>query len=115
MSLRPGTHLGPYAVGNPRHHGPQVLSSSHELMSAALPGGDPALAAAPRALFQARVPATGNQYRTNYAVTADGQRFIVNTRLENVAPTPLTVVLNWPAGLRSEGHQPLLFEGNRRP
>jgi Tol biopolymer transport system component len=35
----------------------------------------------------------------NYDVTADGQRFLINTVTEQAAPTPITVVLNWQAGL----------------
>jgi Tol biopolymer transport system component len=35
-----------------------------------------------------------------YDVTSDGQRFIVNTRIEQTTASPLTVVVNWPAGLR---------------
>jgi hypothetical protein len=35
-----------------------------------------------------------------YDVSADGKRFVVNTRVEQSSSTPLTVVVNWPAGLR---------------
>jgi hypothetical protein len=34
-----------------------------------------------------------------YDVTADGKRFIVNTRVEDTTAVPLTVVVNWTAGL----------------
>jgi hypothetical protein len=53
----------------------------------------------PRELFDTHVPLTGNPYRSNYAVTANGQRFLVNTRIEN-APSPINVILNWTALLR---------------
>jgi len=33
-----------------------------------------------------------------YAVTADGQRFLLNTPVEESASAPITVVLNWAAG-----------------
>jgi len=36
----------------------------------------------------------------NYDVSADGQRFLVNTVTEQAAPTPITVVVNCTAGLR---------------
>ena len=65
-------------------------------MAVAIPGGKGLDAGAPRALFNTRVPLTGNPYRTNYAVTADGQRFLVNTRVED-AFSPINVVLNWTA------------------
>jgi hypothetical protein len=42
------------------------------------------------------VPLTGNPYRANYPVTADGKRFLVNTRIDAV-PAPISVVINWPA------------------
>ena len=37
-----------------------------------------------------------------YDVTADGKRFLINTRaqLEEATSTPITVVLNWTAGLK---------------
>jgi hypothetical protein len=35
-----------------------------------------------------------------YAVTADGQRFLINAVVETELNAPLTVVVNWPAGVR---------------
>lgn len=46
-------------------------------------------------LFETRV--TGPRYE--YAVTADGQRFLINTESEQAGSTPITVVTNWTAGL----------------
>jgi hypothetical protein len=37
--------------------------------------------------------------RHAYAVAPDGQRFLVNTRLESTDRLPITVVLNWPAAV----------------
>jgi hypothetical protein len=34
-----------------------------------------------------------------YDVTADGQRFIVNTAADQTMVTPVTLVVNWPAAL----------------
>jgi hypothetical protein len=36
---------------------------------------------------------------STYDVSTDGQRFLVNTFTETT-PTPITVVLNWTAGLK---------------
>jgi hypothetical protein len=47
----------------------------------------------PRLLFQTTAIGT-------YAVTADGQRFLINARVEQMASSPLTVVINWHAGLK---------------
>lgn len=46
-----------------------------------------------RSLFEIR-PA-GPRY--TYDVTADGQRFLVNTLLEEASPAPITLFVNWPA------------------
>jgi hypothetical protein len=35
-----------------------------------------------------------------YAVTADGQRFLINAVVETEPNAPLTVVVNWAAGLK---------------
>jgi dipeptidyl aminopeptidase/acylaminoacyl peptidase len=71
------------------------LGSDRRLMSAAIPGGDPFKAAAPAALFQTRAPLTGNPYRTNYTVTRDGQRFLVNTATRDTMAQPISVIVNW--------------------
>ena len=36
----------------------------------------------------------------HYDVTADGQRFLVNTLIEEPPAAPITIVLNWIAGLK---------------
>jgi hypothetical protein len=38
--------------------------------------------------------------RYAYDVTADGQRFLVNTAVEKADAAPITVVVNWTAGMR---------------
>jgi len=38
--------------------------------------------------------------RFSYAVSNDGQRFLINTATEQAASTPITVVVNWTAGLK---------------
>jgi hypothetical protein len=54
----------------------------------------------PHTLFQTRVPAGVNVLHTHYVPSRDGQRFLVNTQSSDPAPTPITVVLNWTAGLK---------------
>ena len=49
-----------------------------------------------RRLFATRVNTAG---RSPYDVSADGQRFLVNTIVEAVAPSPITLVVNWGAAL----------------
>ncbi|MFN0107121.1 MAG: protein kinase domain-containing protein [Bryobacteraceae bacterium] len=54
----------------------------------------------PKALFQTQVPAGVDPFRTHYIASADGQRFLVNTQIAEPSPNPITVVLNWTAGLK---------------
>lgn len=67
------------------------LSLEQKLMAVPVSSGATFQAGAPRPLFQTR--ATGF---LRYDVTADGQRFLVNTAIEQPASLP-TVVLNWTA------------------
>ncbi len=57
-------------------------------------------AGSPRALFETRVLFVGFTTVSSYEVTGDGQRFLMNTVVEESSPSPLTVVLNWTAGLK---------------
>jgi serine/threonine protein kinase len=52
-----------------------------------------------RTLFQMPVTAWSNS-KNHYAVTKDGQRFLINQVVEESASKPITVVLNWTAQLR---------------
>ncbi len=49
-----------------------------------------------RALFQTRVTGPGYQYD----VAVDGQRFLINTLVDQKVTTPITLVQNWTAGLK---------------
>jgi hypothetical protein len=51
-------------------------------------------------LFDVEVPEANPPYPTDYAVTADGQRFLVNTVVDQPTRPALTVILNWTSGLR---------------
>jgi len=42
----------------------------------------------------------GNTLRNAYVVAPDGQRFLVNTRIESTDILPMTVVMNWPAAVQ---------------
>ena len=73
------------------------LSPGRALMAAAVNGkGSSFEVGAVKLLFQTR--ATGQVDR--YAVSADGQRFLINTAPEQEASVPITVVVNWTAGLK---------------
>jgi serine/threonine protein kinase len=48
-------------------------------------------------LFQTRAPAMAAPFWTNYAVSNDGRRFLVDSVLPDAPPSTITVVLNQPA------------------
>jgi Tol biopolymer transport system component len=47
--------------------------------------------------FSAPKPLFETHTTDRYAVTADGQRFLINTAVEESASAPITVILNWTA------------------
>ena len=53
-----------------------------------------------RGEFVTRVPVGVSANRMHYVPSRDGQRFLVNTQSAEVQQTPITVVLNWVAGLK---------------
>jgi Tol biopolymer transport system component len=57
---------------------------------------DVVAAGLPKALFSAGA-VSANQ---TFSVTKDGQRFLVSTRPQDAASTPLTVIVNWPLTLQ---------------
>jgi len=74
------------------------LAPDNKLMAAAVNGrGTSFEVGVVKPLFDAR-PTTGGRF--SYAVTADGQQFLVNTVTEQAASAPITVVVNWAAGVR---------------
>lgn len=56
-------------------------------------------AGVPKTLFGTRV-LTLTEFRNHYAVTADGQRFLINSTIEETSATPFSVVVNWTADLK---------------
>ena len=76
------------------------LSADGKLMAAPIRAGATFDAGAPVVLFQANAKepvATSEQLM--YDVSKDGQRFLINTQVRNADTQPMTVVLNWLAGL----------------
>ena len=54
----------------------------------------------PRALFDVQMPEQIPPYPTDYAVAMNGQRFLVNTVVDQPVRPALTVILNWTADLK---------------
>ena len=74
------------------------LAADSKLMAASVNGQGPAFEVGTVApLFQTR-PRTDQG--AAYPVSADGQRFLVNTAIEQTAPASITLVVNWTAGLK---------------
>jgi len=71
------------------------ISADRQVMAAALADKNTLTFAAPKALF----PASRGRL-TGFAVTADGQRFLMNVLNEERQSSPVTVVINWTAGIR---------------
>jgi hypothetical protein len=57
-------------------------------------------AGVPRPLFDVDIPDAIAPFPGDYAVSADGQRFLVNTVVDQAKQPSLSVVMNWTAGLR---------------
>jgi Tol biopolymer transport system component len=71
------------------------LSADRKMMAAGIHvNGDDLSLDVPQALFQTRARYTGER---SYDVTADGQRFLINTMVLDQPASPIVVVLNWPA------------------
>jgi hypothetical protein len=56
-------------------------------------------------LFKTRLAGLGSlitsPIATNYAVSANGRRFLMASMTEEIPPASVTVLSNWPAALRS--------------
>jgi Tol biopolymer transport system component len=74
------------------------LSADQRLMAVAVGPGPSFGASTP--LFQTSVARGVHSQRTQYVPSRDGQRFLISTPVAEQVPTPITVVLNWAAGLK---------------
>jgi len=75
------------------------LTEDGRLMAVPVSGDATFEAGSPKPLFQTRIPAALYGGMDKYGVSADGQRFLMNVAAEEAA-SPITVVLNWTAGIR---------------
>ena len=84
------------------HNGKELfyLSTDKKLMAVAVKGdGTTFERGTPKALFDRRIPSF-NTPLAQFAVSADGQKFIVANPVADNATVPITVVLNWTAGVK---------------
>jgi len=75
------------------------LADDGRLMAVPVSVGNTFEAGSPEPLFQTRFPGVLFGGIEHYAVSADGQRFLMNVAVEEAA-SPITIVLNWTAGLK---------------
>jgi hypothetical protein len=80
------------------------ISPDHKVMSVEISTASGAVQrGSPKALFTVPIFGGPTLITTRYDVTADGQKFLINsvpTETASAASSPITVVLNWQAGLK---------------
>jgi Tol biopolymer transport system component len=77
------------------------ISNDRKLMSVPVTIEERAFTAGvPRPLFEVNLPEPTAPYLGDYAVSADGQRFLLNSLADQPQATPMTIVLNWASGPR---------------
>jgi Tol biopolymer transport system component/tRNA A-37 threonylcarbamoyl transferase component Bud32 len=77
------------------------VSSDRKLMAVPVATeGDTFSAGVPRPLLDVDLPEPTAPFVGDYAVSADGQRFLLNSLTDQPPATPVTIVLNWASGLR---------------
>lgn len=75
------------------------IAADRKLMAVKIKLGATFETGAPEPLFETRV-LTVTDFRNHYAVSSDGQRFLINSNIEESRTTPINVVVNWTAGLK---------------
>jgi Tol biopolymer transport system component len=75
------------------------LAEDHSLMAVDVTPGPTLRLTRPTVLFRPSVVGEPATYRSHYAVTADGQRFLVDV-LRDPISDPITLLLNWAHGER---------------
>ena len=59
------------------------------------PDGESLETETPAALFAVRIAAVPGTNKQQYAVSSDGQRFLVNLAADEGTASPITLILNW--------------------
>jgi hypothetical protein len=100
----PRTRVSPAGVfgGSPRwrHDGKELfyVAIDNQLMAAEVRTGGTSFAVTNvRPLFNIHAKVSGGN---KFDASAEGQRFLINMSVESTAPSPITLVVNWTAGLK---------------
>ena len=75
------------------------IAADRTLMAVDVKLGATFEAGVPKRLFGTRVVSL-TEFRNHYVPTSDGQRFLINSTLEETSGTPINVVVNWTADLK---------------
>jgi len=83
-----------------RHDGKELyfIGPDRKLMAVDVKLGATFEVGTPKALFQTQVSAFSSPNR--YDVSADGQKFLINSSVQETSRAPLEVMVNWGAGLK---------------
>jgi Tol biopolymer transport system component len=76
------------------------VASDGKMMAVTVNVGAEFQAGVPHALFDVDVPEAVAPYPTEFAVTADGERFLVNTVVDQPNRPALTIIVNWTGALK---------------
>ena len=75
------------------------LAQDRSLMAVAVNGSESLSYGPPRRLFRTSIGTAPSAARDSYAVMSDGQSFLIDGRLDRDRDAPITMMLNWAAGL----------------
>jgi hypothetical protein len=76
------------------------LSPEYSVVSVSFAPGTPPVIGRPKPLF--RAPVNTSTSRNHYAVTPDGQRFLINVEDQSSYLSPITVMVNWTEALETK-------------
>jgi WD40-like Beta Propeller Repeat len=71
------------------------VAADDRLVAVPIRGTDTFETGVSQPLFATRIPAVLAPYRTNYAVSPDGQRFLVNSVTPEATSSAITIAVNW--------------------
>ncbi|MDQ3256192.1 MAG: hypothetical protein M3R15_20235, partial [Acidobacteriota bacterium] len=76
------------------------LAADGKLMAVEVKTDGTFAAGVPKPLFEIHSPTVAGPIAINYAATADGQRFVGRSAVEEASTTPITVIVNWAAEVK---------------
>ena len=75
------------------------IAADRKLMAVDVMLGATFEAGVPKALFGTRIFSL-TDFRNHYVATADGQRFLISSTIEETDANPMSIVVNWSADLK---------------